>query len=234
MSHSVSGQVAQVDTINLEPSNEFKDLDRGKLTYPIIRTGDPNIDSLINSDLQIRLTSNQSRIESLDSALLSWTNDGISDLDFQVTYNNNGILSINVGVEWCNAYCDFWTGYFNYSTTSGKWLSLDDVADITGVFGTIIQEDRKKLYRFNIDNLKKLLQEGELGADEFTEIKQRFVECEREQKAVSFSIFPERIIIVETCWLHHSQKPLVPTVNLSYEFTSIENYLKIEGLLNPN
>lgn len=113
LSHSVFGQVAQVDTINLEPSNEFKDLDQGKLKYPIIRTGDPNIDSLINCDLQIRLTSNRSRIESLDSALLSWTNDGISDLDFQVTYNNNGILSINVGVEWCNAYCDFWTGYFN-------------------------------------------------------------------------------------------------------------------------
>ena len=50
----------------------------------------------------------------------------------------------------------------------------------------------------------------------------------------AFSIQNDTLKIVETCWLHHTLKPLIPTIELKYTFEEIQSYLKIRGLLNPD
>lgn len=234
VSQSAFGQGIQVDTLMLESSEKAEGFSGKTLKFPLVRTGNLALDSLISRDLVNRLTSNEDQNESLDSALIKWTSNGIVDLDFGVTYNNHGILSLNMGIEWCNAYCDYWREYFNYSTTSGKWLAIDEVIDISGELGLKIQRDKDSQYQYHIDELGKLLKEGEIDKEEHDEILERFVECDRNFMPEAFSIQNDTLKIVETCWLHHSFKPLIPTIEMKYTFEEIQSYLKIRRLLSPD
>ena len=92
------GQVVQVDTFRLAESEHFKDIQSDKMNFPVVRSGDKRIDSLINRDLKNRFTRNEYRNETLDSTLTKWAGDQIVLLDFQVTYNQNEILSIKINL----------------------------------------------------------------------------------------------------------------------------------------
>ena len=53
------GQEVQIDTFRLMKSERFKDIQSYKMNFPIIRTGNKEIDSLINTDLKNRFTDNE-------------------------------------------------------------------------------------------------------------------------------------------------------------------------------
>ena len=142
------GQNVQIDTliVKLKVSDSFKELQSDRMNFPIIKTGNKEIDSLINFDLKNKFTSNEYPTDSIDSTLIKWADDQIIDIDFKVTYNKNGILSINISAEGCGAYCSYWTEYFNYSTVTGKTLDFSEIIDTTKKSIIKSQRIRKRYY----------------------------------------------------------------------------------------
>ncbi len=162
------GQSVQIDTFRPEKSGRFKGIQSDKMNFPIIRSGNKVIDSLINTDLKNRFTDNEYPTDNLDSTLIKWAGDQIVFLDFKVTYNQNGILSINVSAEGCGAYCTSWTDYFNYSTLNGKWLNISDVINNEAEFKTRVDKDKKEQYAEQKQELKEMLNDKDSGLDEST------------------------------------------------------------------
>ena len=184
------GQEVQIETFRLEKSERFKDIQSDKMNFPIIRTGNKEIDSLINTDLKNRFTDNEYPKDNFDSTLIKWAGDQIVFLDFQVTYNRNGILSINVSAEGCGAYCTSWTDYFNYSTSNGEWLNISDVINNTVEFKRIVDKDKKEQYAEQKRLLKEMLNDQDSELDEVTYewALENYDDCEKTQ-TLNLSLF---------------------------------------------
>lgn len=229
----VYGQNVQIDTlnINLKISDSFKVLQSNKLNYPIIKTGNIITDSIINYDLKNKFTANEYPSESIDSALVKWADDQIIYLDFIVTYNNNGILSLNISAEGCGAYCTYWTEFYNYSTVTGNPLDISEVIDIEGAFKIRIFEDIETQFKKQRIELKEMQNDTEAGIDQSTYewALEYYDDCEKSFDLKSFSVHPDYIEINKRCYLPNVIKSLTPVLHLKYKNADIMKYLKIKS-----
>lgn len=229
-----SAQEVQIDTFRLEKSERFKDMQSDKMNYPIIRTGDKKIDALINTDLKNRFTDNQYPTHNLDSTLIKWAGDQLVFLDFQVTYNQNKMLSMNISAESCGASCTGWTHYFNYSTSNGAWLKLADVIDNTVEFKTRVQKDRKEQYAKQKQLLKLMRndQNSELDEATYEWVLENYDHCENNANLESFAIYPDRLEIIEDCYMPNALKNFTPIIELHYNFSEMREGLKLKTSQN--
>jgi len=225
------GQNIQIDTLNLKKSERFKELQSEKMNYPLIQTGNKEIDSLINFDLKNKFTSNEYPTKSIDSTLIKWAGDQIIYLDFNVTYNQNGILSLNISAEGCGAYCSYWTEYFNYSTVTGNSLDISEIIDISGEFKTSIFKDKETQFKKQKIELKEMLNDSaaELDQSTYEWALEYYENCENSFDFKSFSIHPDFIEINVSCYLPNAIKSLTPMIELKYKFNEIYDYLKIKN-----
>ncbi len=232
------GQNVQVDTLSvkLTTSDSFKELQSENMIFPIIKTGNKEIDSLINFDLKNKFTSNEYPTDSIDSTLIKWAGDQIIDIDFLVTYNNNGILSLNISAEGCGAYCSYWTEYYNYSIATGKPLDISEVIDTIGEFKTRVLKDNKSQFKKQKIELKEMLNDPEAELDQSTYewALEYYGNCENSFTLNSFSINQDFIEIIHSCYLPNAIKSLTPIIELKYKLNEINNYLKIKKLASKN
>ena len=225
------GQSAKIDTLNLKASERFKELQSDKMNFPIINSGKTEIDSLINFDLKNKFTQNEYPNESIDSTLLKWAGDQIIFLDFNVSYNRNGILSLSVSAEGCGAYCTYWTDYYNYSLKTGQALTLSDIVDTSGAFKILIFEQKDLQFEKQKTELKKMMLDKESGLDENTyEVALEYYEkCDNSFNLENFVIKCDSLEIICDCYLPHVMKNLTPIIELKYKLTDITEYLKIKN-----
>ena len=225
------GQVVKVDTLRLAESEYFKDIQSDKINFPVVRSGDKRIDSLINRDLKNRFAGNENMIENVDSALSKWIADQIEFLDFKVTYNEKGILSINISAEGCAAYCTSWTDYFNYSTVNGRFLMISDIIDNLGQFNKKVILDRNLQYDNQLNELKVLANDPSMEIDEtrYNWAKDEYSKCQQNFEIESFAIYPDYLEIIDDCHLPNAIKNLTPIIELKYYFTDIKDNLKIKN-----
>ncbi|MCL6260212.1 hypothetical protein M3O96_14015 [Aquiflexum sp. TKW24L] len=225
------GQIVQIETFRLEKSGRFEDIQLDKMNFPIVQSENQKIDSLINNDLKNRFTNNEYPNATMDSALIKWADGQIIFLDFTVTFNQNGILSINVSAEGCGAYCTYWTEYFNYSTKTGKWLDISDIIDTTGTFKKMVFEDKVEQYNKARRNLKENHKDSNWGLseDDYENTLEYFNECDNSFKLNQYALYADHIEIIEECWLPHVMKPSTPIIELKYKFSEIREYLKIKN-----
>jgi hypothetical protein len=225
------GQNVRIDTLDLKKSEQFNELQSDKMNFPIIRTGNKKIDSLINSDLKNKFTSNEYPIESIETTLIKWADDRIIYLDFEVTYNQNGILSLNISAEGCGAYCTYWTDYYNYSVISGKLLNISEIVDTTGEFNTRIYKDKEAQFQQQKKELKEMLNDPDAELDQSTYewALEYYENCENSFDLKSFAIYPDYIEIIKRCYLPNAIKNLTPFLSFKYKKSEIKKYLKIKN-----
>lgn len=224
------GQSVRIDTFRLKESSRFKEIQSDKMNFPIVRSGNKKIDSVINTDLKNRFTGNEYPNSTIDSTLIKW-GDGIISLDFEVTYNERGILSINISAEGCGAYCTNWTDYFNYSTVSGKWLDISEIIDTTSAFKEIVLKDKEGQYKQQRQNLREALNDPDWGLsqDEYESALQYYNDCDNSLMPIEYALYSDYLEIIEECWLPHVMRPLTPIIELKYKFSQLGEYLKIKN-----
>lgn len=225
------GQAVRIDTLKVPLSPRFADIQSESNNYPIVRTGDIRIDLLINNDIKNKLTQNEYPETSIDSTIIDWAAEGIVYLDFQVTYNKQGILSFNISAEGCGAYCTSWTEYFNYSTLTGKALNLGNVVDTKGSFNELVLKHKKAQYEQQRKELKEMLLDKESGLDSATYdwALEHYNDCETSSELTRFALHQNYLEIVESCYLPNAIKNLTPVFELKYKYSDIRKYLKIKN-----
>ena len=225
------GQGVQIDTLKLKQSERFNELKSDKMNFPIIRTGDEIVDSIINFDMKNRFTSNEYPNEPLDSTLIKWVGDQIAYLDFEVTYNEKGTLSLHINAERCEAYCSSWTDYFNYSTISGEPLNISDIVDTTSEFKAQVYNDKESQYKQQKKELLDMLYIPESGLDITTYewALELYQDCESSFDLESFALYPDQLEIIEFCYLPNAIKNLTPVIALKYNYAEIKKYLIIKN-----
>jgi hypothetical protein len=224
------GQTLRIDTLKLPLSQHFKEIQSNKMNYPLIKTGNYKIDSLINFDLKNKFTNNEYPKDNIDSTIIKWADNQIIFLDFQVTYLKTGLISLNISAEGCGAYCSNWTEYFNYSTVTGKPLSINSVVDTTGGFRKLAIEQTKTQYNKNTNELKEMLMDKSSGLDSaaYNWTLEYYNDCGKSIDFESFALYPDHLEIIETCYLPNAIKNMTPIIELKYYYKDIKKYLKIK------
>lgn len=225
MSISAFGQQIRVDTYKIKGSDRFAEISEEELNFPLISTGNKNVDSLINYDLKNRFTSNEYPSEPLDSTLIKWAGDGLVYMDFEVTYNAKGLISLQISAEGCGAYCTFWTEYFNYNTLTGSWLALKDILEIDNGFESRVLEEKRRQYEGLRHELKH--QTSDSDQDLYETILEYYDECDSVFTLDKFVLYPDSIQIIERCWMPHVLLPFEPVIELKYAWKELEGLLKV-------
>lgn len=222
------GQIARVYKLKVSPSPKFKDIPIDKMNFPVIRTGRKTIDSLINNDIKNRFTDNEYPNLPIKEALNKWAEDGVVYLDFEVTFNKNGIISLNISAEGCGAYCTDWTEYYNYSTINGMPVSIATIIDTTGGFRDLVLKDNNNQFGKYKRDLKKqyLSKDEDLDSDTYKMALESCEECESTFNFRTFKLSPDSIEIIENCWVPHFMLPLTPYIELKYSYKDVDKYLR--------
>lgn len=216
-------QNIRVDTFHLGENYRFKNFN-----FPIIRTGDKIVDSLINTDLKKVIIGNKNSNQILDSALINWIGEQIIFLDFETTYNQKGILSISISAEGCGAYCTSWTNYFNYSTFSGKRLNIEDVINLSEKFRNKVLKDFEIQYdrqKNELENMFKNL-DSELDKSSYEWALEYYQKCENSFSLNTFEVYPNHIRIIMDCYFPNAIKNLKPIFNMKYSYSEIKEISK--------
>ena len=228
--HIASAQTIKIDTIKIPPSQRFNQIQSNKMNFPLIKTGNPKIDSLINHGIKNTYTINEDINSSIDSAIIKWADDQIVFLDFVVTYCQNNIISLNISAEGCGAYCSDWTEYFNYSTLTGTPLNLNDMVDTTSGFRKLVYAQAKAQYDKKDAELKALLHDktAPLDSATYTWALQEYTACRQTVNLQTFALYPTYLQLIEDCPLPNAIKALSPVIELKYNYADIKKYLKIK------
>src|SRR5690242_2618476 len=225
------GQTARVDTLKVSPSPKFKDIPIDKMNFPVIRTGRKTIDSLINTDIKNRFTDNEYPNLPVKEALNKWAEDGVVYLDFEVTFNKNGMISLNISAEGCGAYCTDWTEYYNYSTITGTPVGISTIIDTTGGFRDLVLKDNHNQFDQYKRDLKKqyVSKDEDLDSDTYKMALESCEECESTFNFRTFKLSSDSIEIINNCWVPHFMLPLTPLIELKYSYKDVHKYLKTKN-----
>jgi hypothetical protein len=226
----VFGQKAEVDTFNLILSDPFGGSQDGGLYFPIIQTGNNQIDAQINTDLKMRFTDTEPSTESLGVTLDRWGGSQLVELDFGVTYNQNGILSFYINSTGCDGNCYSGTDYFNYSTVSGKYLEFSDIIDLTEEFKSFVNKDKAVQFVQQKAGLKDkiIAAEMEFDQEEYDYLMSEIENCEGDVYFQSFILYPDALEIFNECDFPSAIAYFSPDITLKYSISDIQKFLKVK------
>jgi hypothetical protein len=226
-------QTISVDTLFIPNQEISSNIPPKKLKFPIIKTGNQRIENKINTDIKNRFTNNEYIDFATDSTLIKWSKDGINELDFEVTYLKNDIVSFNISAEGCGAYCTQWTEYFTYNCKTGYYITIDQVIDTTGNFKQRVLSDKDKQYAQQALELKEKLtnENNEFDSETYNSVMDNYRSCAQAFHLNTFALHKDHIEIIQKCWLPHVIASLTPTIELKYKYSDIKADLRIK-LLN--
>ena len=223
------GQKISVDTLFIPKIENFSNNQNIVLKFPIIKTGNLQVDKAINKDLKNRFTDNEYQDLPTDSTLIKWS-EAIMYLDFKVTYIKNDLISLNISAEGCGAYCSFFTNYFTYNYKTGAFLTIDQIVDTNGNFKFLLLAEKDKQYEQQKIELKEMMFNENAALDEVTYLwaSREYERCDNEFALQSFALHTDYLEIIDDCYLPHAIRSLTPTIVLNYKYVDIKKYLKIE------
>ena len=224
------GQVALLKEIKFKPNpKQFVTRD-SSIIFPIVHTKNPQVDKLINSQIKIDLFEIEDEKQSLRSIINEQVSDyGLINLDYAVTYNNNGLLSFSINAEGCGAHCSLWTTYFNFDLKTGKKITINDIFLIDKIdsFTSIVKADKINA----LTNYKK--EENTYFTNQDIDsitydwaISQVDDHCINQVSIETFSISSNSIEVIDPCEFPHAIRSQQPLLELKYTYSSISEFLK--------
>lgn len=226
----LSCQICRIDTLNVRIGGTLNQSIQTVLHFPIFRSENKIIDSLINTDIKNRFTNEDNTNLSIDSALIKWELPQNFSIEFEVTYLSNEYLSLNISSYGCGAYCSTWIDYFTYSLKTGQYLTIDDVIDTTGYFRDLVFSDKNRQYEKQRGEIKKNLlnNQNEIDSTNYEWILENYNLCDSFFELNTFALYPDHLEIIDNCHLPSAIKYMSPISELRYKYHDIRKYLKIK------
>lgn len=216
-------QTIKIDTLRLDTnSDNYKS---SYLLFPLINSGNSKIDSSITAKILRGIVGESDYKISIDESLYSWASDIMQDLNFDISLNNDSILSIEFSAEGCGAYCTQSHYYFNFNTKNGKSINIFSIIDSTSNFKKIVQDEKLRYFIAEKKMLQQSLKENEIDIDTYNWALEYLTQWYTTVKFDEFRLFNDRIEVMDNCYYPHAIAGLAPVVVLKYYFKDIDAFL---------
>lgn len=221
------GQGVRIDTLLFSGSKIQNEFPVVTLKFPIVKTGTFEIDTLINEDIKNRFTANEFMNLPTDLALVKWADDSIVYLDFEVTYNKNELVSLNISAEGCGANCTMWTSYFTYSTKTGTFVAIDEIVTLTDAFRRDVIFDKDQQYDKQKKELKDMLDDSNSGLDAqtYSWVLENYETCKKDFTISEFALYEDHLEFIHECHLPRAIRSLSPIITLKYNYDMLKHLL---------
>jgi hypothetical protein len=192
------------------------------LFFPIVKSANAHVDSLINFDLLNVITSSDTEEGTAESKLLFWAEDIIQSLDFDVSCLSDSLLSIEVISEGCGAYCSQSHYYFNYDTRTGLPVTIYSIIDSTSEFQEVVRRDKNIVFLESKDELEWLLVSQEIDSTIYEWGLEYLVSWNKTVDLSCFKLYTDKIVIKDDCYFPHAIQCYSPVIELKYFFIKID------------
>lgn len=231
----VFSQDIRVREIKLRPFGQFYDSKDSTIIYPVIVTKNEAASRLINKEIKRRILDSDDEGNakiSAGKALLKMAQTGLSDLTYTITYNRNGILSLNIYQMVEVAYPHSSYDYFNFDSRTGKVLKIEDILKRAMIeqFRSMVYADKlDSLKRYKEDELKSHLMSKDIDSTVYQSALDIINEdCIGTASLDDFSISLTGIEIFDQCEFPHFLTHLQPGYKLKYSYRLMEPYVRAE------
>lgn len=223
-----NGQSVLVDTLKFSTVNEI--MQPLILSFPVVRADNEKISAKINQDLKNSFAGSEKDNPIADSIFIKQITENFTNLDFKVTFNKNGIISLNITAEGCGAYCTTWTEYFNYSTITGNSLEVNDLIDFSHGLKNEVIQNKTSQYEREREALERMRGDANSGLDEETYkwASEYYDGCESSFEVIDIALHDDYLEIIHECHLPRMIRALTPAIELKYKYHDIKEFLKIK------
>ena len=223
----INSQTAKVDFITLDSTiNNSK----FHISYPVIFSGDLLIDSTINQSLVNNILQSSNTVE--DEFIEMMNSFHSFEINHEITYNKNGILSILYSIDICGGNCDYTQLPIVYSLDNGKKLKINSILDTTSLHQNILKKEINKQYQENINRIIQLDKQCNTCSESEHEFYDQYLipkykNCMSDFKLDEFCIYNNEITFFSDCFFSYAEKQYRPDLDFSFSFEEIKAYLKV-------
>lgn len=224
-------QSFHIREIKFRPAPKYYNTKDTTIIYPVIATGDPAVDRSINKMIREQVLDRDSKAPARE-ILRSMIRTGLTDMDYEVTYRNNGILSLRIDVQVMAAYPNSWSRYLNFDLRTGRYLQTRDI-----IQETMFDQFKSKIFADKADSLKSYKEKGlksrlmsrEMDSSTYRSIIEMIdSDCINSVDVDHFSLSDTGIEIIDPCDFPHVIKGWQPDFGLRYSYGFINSYLRSE------
>lgn len=224
----INSQTAKVDFIILDSKVKNSNF---YISYPVINSGDLLIDSTINQSFVNNLLQSSNTVE--DEFIEMMDSFHSFEINHEITYNKNGILSILYSIYICSGNCDYTQLPLVYSLDNGKKLKINSILDTTSLYRNVIKKEINKQYQENINRIiiqdKECITCSESEHEFYNQyLIPKYKSCMSDFKLDEFCIYNNEITFLSDCFFSSAEKQYRPELDFSFSFEEIKPYLKVD------
>jgi len=151
-------------------------------------------------------------------------------MNYEVTFNDKGILSFNVALE-DDRGADYSTShfYFNFNLKSGKQLLIGDIINTSSVSDfkfEVLKDKRDSLIKYKNVDLKEIQTEDTSFTEGYYDaLAESADSCMKSGSLENYILTDSTIEIVDDCNGWFSQAATEPYYHLIYYYRVIEHFL---------
>jgi len=198
-----------------------------RIKYPVIKTNNIKIDNAINKSIKDSLTTFDMSLadKPVNVVIDSLLKYGLNDLNYDVNYNSNGILSLTINSESCGAYCSGGSIYLNYDLTNGKKIILDSlfIPNYLYAFTKRVVIERASQIEKHKKYLKSELEKKSISRNEYDWAIESINSCPDPIIINDFTLNKDYIEIFSPCSFPHAILSLEPGIELKYKWSELKD-----------
>ncbi len=205
------------------------------IKYPVVVINNVAVASVINKNIKkVLLDDNlvDTTINNTADALKQYAAGYLTDMDYTVTFNKNGILSLNVYLQVEGAYQWSYYCYFNFNLVTGESLSLSSIIKAAGysAFRNTMLHYKQSGLKKSMQDTKKNLDSGYVDKDDYVFFLERIKEegCMDSVSLQKFSLSANYIQVFNECGFPHAMRNIQPDYNLLFDIKKGRDMLNAE------
>jgi hypothetical protein len=231
---AIRAQSVRFKELKSKPIPEFYNTTDSTIVFPIVITTNPGISRSINKSIEYALL--ESDLD--DSArttrvkLRRMIKSGLTDLGYEVTYNKDDLLSLDIYMVVEAAYPNPSRTYLNFDIRTGQTLTIRDI-----VADSLFKQFQEKVFADKMDSLKVYKEKDLKGLFSSKQIDSSTYEwaleeidsnCVKGSDIESFFLSKTGIEIIEPCEFPHAIRGISPSFKLEYSYPFMYPYLRSE------
>ncbi len=219
-----------IEEIKLKFGSEFHKQKDADVIYPVISSNNKNTDDKINNSIIEAITGGV-KSSIIRKTLLQQMNEGLAELDYNISLNTKNVLSLKLNVLGCGAHCSSWNLYFNFDPLTGEPIGVSDVFNQNDLdsFRSIVSRDKNKALSRDRKEKDSLFAHHAIDSVTYEFITGYVNEnCKKEIHIEKFLLSADGIEIIDRCEFPYAARDMEPIYELKY------SYKKVRSLLNPD